>query len=404
MHILPILHALRRHRLTSLLLVAEIALACAVLCNAGALIAARWTALRVDSGVDEASLAAIRLQGFDADDAGDINARVLQTVRAVAGVQSISIINTVPFGPTVANAGITTDADGRHFAGVVDFYVGAPGSFEALGLHVVAGRAPTADDAQPVHAFVPDEASVQIPRVLARHLWPGEDPLGKTFWVGKRRFHVVGVLDHLSVPGPGGGEEKDADWSVFVTGVPGPQFAGSYLLRAAPDALPRVLSASLAALRQAMPDVVIDEPYSRPLTELRQAYFEKDRFMAGLLLGVMAALLMVTALGIVGLASFWVQQRTRSIGVRRAIGATRRDILRYFQIENFIIVGAGVTLGLGLAVALNLALMQVYELQRLPWVYLPPTGLGLLLLGQLSVLAPAARAAQVSPATATRSI
>jgi len=109
-------------------------------------------------------------------------------------------------------------------------------------------------------------------------------------------------------------------------------------------------------------------------------------------------------LGITGLANFWVQQRRRIIGIRRAIGATRGDILRYFQTENFLIVTGGIVLGMLLAFVLNLVLMSYYELPRLPLYYLPVGALVLWLLGQLAVLGPALRAAAVPPVVATRSV
>ena len=124
--------------------------------------------------------------------------------------------------------------------------------------------------------------------------------------------------------------------------------------------------------------------------------------MIGLLLAAAAGLLFVTALGIAGLASFWVQQRRRSIGIRRAIGATRGDILRYVQTENFLIVSGGIVLGMLLAYAVNLWLMTHYELPRLPFLYLPIGAVLLWLLGQGAVLGPALRAAAVPPVVATR--
>jgi putative ABC transport system permease protein len=144
--------------------------------------------------------------------------------------------------------------------------------------------------------------------------------------------------------------------------------------------------------------------HARTFTRLRAAYFRHDRTMLGLLLAAATGLLVVTAVGIAGLASFWVQQRRRAIGIRRAVGATRRDILRYFQAENALIVGGGIALGAVLAFALNLALMKHYELPRLPLFYLPIGALALWLLGQLAVLGPALRAAAVPPVVATRSM
>ena len=125
--------------------------------------------------------------------------------------------------------------------------------------------------------------------------------------------------------------------------------------------------------------------------------------MAWLLGAVCLALLFVTALGIVGLASFWVQQRTKQIGIRRALGATRGQILRYFQTENFLLATIGIGLGMLLAFAINQLLMGKYELPRLPLYYLPIGAVLLWLLGQIAVLGPARRAASVPPAIATRS-
>jgi len=142
----------------------------------------------------------------------------------------------------------------------------------------------------------------------------------------------------------------------------------------------------------------------RTFSQIRAKFFQRDTTMVSLLLASAIGLLFVTALGITGLANFWVQQRTRTIGIRRAIGATRGDILRYFQTENFLIVGFGVLLGVLLAIGLNLLLMKHYELPRLPLWYLPVGAAALWLLGQLAVLAPALRASRVQPVVATRSV
>ncbi len=404
MQIQPILAALRRHRLPTLLIAMEIALACAVLCNAGFMIATKWRQSQVHSGVDEASLAVLTLEGYEPAEAVDLNARVLAGLRVIPGTQSVSVINAVPFGEHAGTAGITLDAAGRHFGGVVDFYVGGPGSFQALGLRVIAGRAPQPDDYQPMQSFLPDSARVLVTRALAEHLWPGINPLGQQFWVDKFHFQVGGVLAHLARPYGGEGGPNTIQWSVFVPAKPGAHLSGVYLLRADPAKLPRVLRDARDAIAKIAPDAVVDVSGSQTISDLRQSYFRQDRAMASMLLGVIAALLLVTALGIVGLANFWVQQRRRTIGIRRAIGATRGDILRYFQTENFLIVSIGIALGMVLAYGINLFLMTQYQLPRLPLLYLPIGAIALWLLGQLAVLGPALRAAAVPPVVATRSV
>jgi putative ABC transport system permease protein len=360
MQIQPVLAALRRHRLATILIAMEIALACAVLCNACFLIASRIQMTHVDSGVDESSLATIKLTGYDEAKASDLNARVTSGLREIPGMQSVSVINEVPFGETAGNAGITLDSTGQKFAGVVDFYVAGPGNFEALGLHLISGRAPRADDFQPMKAFLPSSANVIVSRSLAEHLWPDTDPLGKEFWCGDFHFRVTGVVAHLARPSAGEGGPGTIEWSVFTPAQPGANLSGVYLLRADPAQLPRVLRDARAAIAKLAPDAVVEQQAS---------------------------------------------QTIRQIGIRRAIGATRGDILRYFQTENFLIVTSGIALGMLLAYALNLLLMTQYELPRLPLYYLPAGALILWgLIGQLAVLGPALRAAAVPPVVATRSV
>ena len=175
-----------------------------------------------------------------------------------------------------------------------------------------------------------------------------------------------------------------------------------YILRTEPGRRAEVLKAAVAALKKADPNtLVVNED---TFDEIRAQFFQQDRSMAWMLVVVIAALMLVTALGIVGLASFWVQQRTKQIGVRRALGATRGQILRYFQAENFLLASAGIVLGMLMAYGINQLLMAKYELPRLPLFYLPVGAVALWLLGQFAVYWPARRAASVSPAIATRSV
>ncbi len=404
MQIRPILSALRRHKVATFLITMEIALACAVLCNACSLIAHRLSAMDVRSGVDENALGIISVQGFDPTQAGDLNARMVAGLSAIAGVQSVHVVTSVPFGPQAGVAGITLDR--KNYNSVVEYYMGSPGTPAALGLKLVDGHMPTAEDYQPLpgKAYFPASANVLVTRTLAQRLWPGTSPLGKSFWTGDNRFRVTGVIDHLTVSQYTQYGNQGVDWSVFVPVIGGGQLTGRYLIRAHPGDIERVMAKAREAVGKIAPEVVLDRGNSHTVKHLRERFFRDDRAMAGLLVGVIAALLGVTALGIVGLASFWVAQRRKQIGVRRALGATRGDILRYFQTENFLIVTVGVVLGSALAVAINLALMKTFELPRLPMIYLPIGAVGLWALGQLAVLAPALRASRVPPVVATRSV
>jgi putative ABC transport system permease protein len=149
---------------------------------------------------------------------------------------------------------------------------------------------------------------------------------------------------------------------------------------------------------------VLDDDSVKSFADIRQRAYESDRGMA-ILMGVVALILLcVTAAGIVGLTSFWVGQRHRQIGVRRALGARKIDILHYFQLENLMIAGAGVVFGIAMAIGLNMWLMTQYEMARIPVLYVLVGVLVMLVLGQAAVFVPARRASNVPPVVATRAV
>jgi putative ABC transport system permease protein len=181
-----------------------------------------------------------------------------------------------------------------------------------------------------------------------------------------------------------------------------------YLVRAKPGRLDAAMKSARAALFAANPMRVIDDSAEqngiRTFADLRANAYKADRGMAILMSVICVILLAVTGAGIVGLTSFWVGQRHKQIGVRRALGARKIDILRYFQTENLLIAGVGVVLGAILAVGLNLWLMKQFQMDRMSITYVLVGVVALLLLGQGAVFAPAMRASRVSPVEATRSV
>lgn len=398
-----VLAALRKHRMATFLIAIEIALACSVMGNAIFLVVERTRTLNLDSGVDESSLGVVQLAGFDSENAVDINARMIDSLRRIPGVQEVGVISGVPFGKSAVRAGVHLDEDLQRFGGVLDFYIGDSAAIRSLGLRVISGRLPSDEEYAPILQYVPPNASVLVTKELADEYWPGESAVGKSIWAIETQFRVIGVVEHLSVSEPGGGEAKGADWSLVIPAVPGAQLAGKYLLRGNPTDLPRVMRDAREAVSRVAPDVVFDEEGSRSLVELRESYFKSARLMRGLIFGVIIALLGTTALGIVGLTSYWVEQRRKQIGIRRALGATKSDILRYFQMENFLIVTLGIVVGMMMAYGMNLVMMRYYELPRLPLMYLPLSAAVLWLLGQCAVLVPAMRASSIAPASAIRS-
>ena len=138
----------------------------------------------------------------------------------------------------------------------------------------------------------------------------------------------------------------------------------NYLIRVAPEQCDAVLAEVERALYKVDANRIIVS--HEPFAALRATYFQQDTAMIYLLIGLSIALLAITALGLAGLASFSVQRRTQQIGVRRALGATRSEILRLFQLENFTLASFGIAAGMLVAYALNWLLMDLYAVPRLP--------------------------------------
>jgi len=179
----------------------------------------------------------------------------------------------------------------------------------------------------------------------------------------------------------------------------------TYIIRARPGQLDQVVRAAPAALFAANRLRSIDASTGvQTFAEIRGTAYKTDSGVAILMAVICALLLAVTAAGIVGLTSFWVSQRRRQIGVRRALGATRSDILNYFLTENLMISLGGVIVGTLLAIGLNMVMISQFEMARLSLSYVVIGVVAVLLLGQASVLMPALRASRVSPVEATRTV
>lgn len=406
MHFLPILSTLRRHRTAASLIVLEIALTCAIVCNAIFLIGDRLSRMDRPSGVAENEVLRVLLTGIGtAANPDALTAQDLVALRALPGVKSVASTNQLPFGGSSWNSSISTIPDDPAAPINAAIYMGTPDLIETLGVTLISGRDFTPDEyvgfeaAQNRTAKV---ASVLITRGIAERMFPGKSPLGQALYVsGKDPQIVVGVIDLLARPNSFQGKEGGAYALVLPVNVPYTE-GGNYVIRADPARRVELLAAVDRTLHQIDPNRIILE--RQTFTEIRKSFFKQDRAMAYLLVGVSLALLIITALGVVGLASFWVQQRTRQIGIRRALGATRSDILRYFQVENFILATIGIVVGMALAYAINLWLMHKYQVGRLPAGFLPIGAALLWLLGQVAVLGPALRASMIPPAIATRSV
>ena len=406
MQLRPILSTLSRHKTAAVLIVLEIALSCAIVCNAVFLILNRIDRLQFPSGMADDELVHLSISSIGRDPESAANTRIdLAALRAIPGVRSVAIVNEMPYGSESENSGVNM-APGQKASTIdVSTYKFDVGAVDTLGLHLSAGRDFKPEEIMEGRAFDqssdPRIPSVIVTRAVADRLFPGRDPVGQVIYLfNDHPTRIVGVVDRLIRPQP---RNADAiDLHSVILPIRQTFNAGVYLLRTDPQQREAVLKAAQQALDRKDGRRVAQE--KGLFSSLRADFYRSDVSMVWLLAGVCVALLVVTAFGIVGLASFWVQQRTRMIGTRRALGATRGQILRYFQTENLLLTSAGIAIGMLGAFAINQWLMTQYELPRLPSAYLPLGALLLWALGQAAVLAPARRAAALPPAHAMRGL
>jgi putative ABC transport system permease protein len=404
MDIQPIFASLRRHRIPALLIVLEIALACAVLCNAVFMIGQRIGEVRVPNGIDERGIVVLGVAGTDPARVQDELPRNLAALRGIPGVTAVAAINTLPLSNNGWNSNVATGPGKllqKNSPNVATYMIGQGGE-QALGLRLLQGRLFSAGeyaDSTLGDSYVPSGHAAILTENLARRLWPEGGALGKELWIGDdNHFTVVGIVADVLRPNQNGSGMSGFHWSLFLP-LSASDALSKYVVRTSPGERDRVLRAAEAKLSALEPNAVVK---ARTFADIRDRFFANTRSMVWMLVLVCVVMLAVTAFGIVGLTSFWVGQRRRQIGIRRAVGATRAHIMQYFQTENFLLSTAGVVLGVALAFGINLYLMRHYEMDRMPWFYLPASAIALWLLGQLAVLGPARRAAAVPPVVATR--
>lgn len=408
MEIRPIISSLLRAKTAPLLIAAQVALTLAIVCNALYIIRDRLATAARPSGADQANLFDIRFYPHrEIADIAGMQARDLEAMRAIPGVRSVAWTNQVPLGRSGWNNGGLTTKPGETGSNLTAAHYFSSGSLvDTFGLKLVEGRDFTAEDVIDVDPAKERAQPTQmiITLALAKRLYPGETRfVGRTFYTGGGEdagppVRIIGVVERLHSPGAPADERAE---NSMISPMRYLDSSTGYAVRTEPGQRDRVMADVEKALLALSSDRVLIG--KRSFDEIRDRRYAGERLMAGLLIAVTGFLLLITASGIVGMASLWVNQRRKQIGVRRALGARRFDILRYFIVENLLITTGGIVAGLLLALGLNQLLVSELELARLPLGYLPVGALLLWTLGVIAVYGPAWRAASISPAIATRS-
>ena len=405
----PILAALRRHKVAVLLIVLQIALTLAIVANAIFIISQRIERMDRPTGADENGLIWI-LQRWPAAPAGDDAATIeqldalqrtdLATLRSLPDVQDVAASTSIPLLSDYTTGAITLNANQEGLSVHAAYYYGDQHLRPTLGLRLIAGRDFDASEIRHGRAHA-DSPVIIVSKPVADQLFPNGNALGQTVYQDGKPSSIVGIVERLQTP-----KRAESTWAFNSVLEPfrGDDSWSGYVVRARPGREQATMREARQALFAVNPMRIMREPWAgiHSFSEIRTRAYRSDRGMALLMSVICVILLCVTAAGIVGLTSFWVGQRYRQIGVRRALGARRIDIRRYFQIENLLIAGVGVVAGALFSFGLNEWLMTHYEMARLPAIYVAIGVLAMLALGQAAVLVPARRASDVPPVVATR--
>lgn len=398
----PIWRAILRNKSSYSLIALQIAVTMAIMVNAIAIIQERTTQMGRPSGIDEENI--VTLSSISFAPKMDMRAMIdadLAMLRGLPGVHDAIATNSFPLRGGGSARGLATEAGPDADAVVSAVYFSDEHAIETYGTNLIDGNNFALDE-----ITWNDEESSTWPATgiltvaAAKELFPDEQGsyVGKTVYINDNDpVKIVGIVDRLQAPWDGWEKVEN---SMLVPLRRDGEYV-NYVVRAEPGYLIELIPQIEEALAKNQ-DRIIDNV--RTMTEVRERSYTGDAAMVKMLSFIVVLLTAITGLGIVGLASFSVSRRTRQIGVRRALGATRMEIMRYFMVENFIISSVGIIAGAVFAIALNIFMVQAFALTPLAWYVVPVAMVILWVVGQAAVAGPARRASAISPAIATRSI
>jgi putative ABC transport system permease protein len=401
MEIRPILSALLRNRAGAVLVALQIAITLAIVVNAIYVTQQRLTHIGRPSGMDDQNIYSFYVTSYekDYDFLGMVNAD-MALLRRMPGIVDATPISQMPLSGSGSSTQFYSLPDKKGEKAPANYYLTDDHAVKSLGITLSAGV--TFDPNTIEYKATPEQNWAPtgiITAALGKALFKDEAPLGKTFYDDQSSpIRVIGVIDHMQ----GSWVGWDKLHHVMLTPRIQSQPSTQYAIRTAPGEIDRVIADVEVALRKRDPNRVIDE--AKKMSDMKKQSYAGDSLMTVTLSTVTGLVLVFSALGIFGLATFNVNTRTRQIGTRRAVGARKRDIVRHFMTENWLITTLGVMVGCCLALAAGFWLSTEFQLPRLDLYYLVAGVLGLWVVGQLAAWQPSRKAAKVSPAMATRTV
>jgi putative ABC transport system permease protein len=400
--------ARRLKLIRSALVVAEISLSLVLLLSAGLLIESLWKLMQINPGFDSEKAVCCRIDlpraryPQERQQAAFFR-RVLEQVRATPGIESAGLATSMPFSGSrgtssfnIEGRAVSPGANGPS----ADRHQAAPGYFAAMGIPLRAGRDFTeTDDVEHPGVVIINEAA-------AKRFWPDENPLGKHISIGmgvevKLYGHavqreIIGVIGNIKH------EELKADFQpeMYLPAYQVPALSMMLVARG-----PVGASSLIDAMRSAVQAIDPEQPIRRamPLDAAIAATVAPQRFVAVLLLFFAALALLLAMVGIYGVMSYSVAQRTQEIGIRIALGAQAPDVLKLIVGQGLMLALSGAAIGIAASIGLTrLMAGLLYGVSPTdPATYLVIGGL-LVGVALMACYFPARRATRVDPMVALR--
>ncbi len=387
-------------RFRGALVVSEVALALVLLSCAGLLIRSLMLLTRVDSGVRTENVMAIDLSLTTAKYShtatrAALFSQILQRVEQLPGVQSAAVVTDVPLTQNEDSLGFSIEGvpDPPERKLSVRFNIVGPGYFNTLGIPLTQGRDFADADADGTPMVI------VVNQAMARRFWPNQNPIGRRITTDNKTWYsIVGVAGDVRQMGL----QADSEPEVYMSYLQDPfqwPFL-SLLVRASSNPVKLFPS-----IEQAVWSVDKNQPLSNPVTldQARSQSIAQPR-IAALLLGLFAgAALLLAAVGLYGVVSYWVAERTHEIGVRMALGARSSDVFVHVVGRGLLLALLGTAFGLaGSLAATRMLASFLFSVRPTDPLTFAAVALLLMCVALVASYFPARRAAKVDPMVALR--
>lgn len=400
----PIIKSLWRKPTGPLLLIIQLAISIAIISNALAFIAQRYAYVSEDPGFNVEGL--IRFQVRQDPQKGNLDetiTRDMAYLKSLSAVTSAIAISGIPLSGIGSTSGISTEPRQEGVTSTTAISTSASivriseQGIATLGARILQGR--DFNPGEYLHfdrTSPPKTGSIVITQALAKTLFPDdENVLGKIIYQsGGGAFTIVGVVQDMF------GHFLKWDFPRHVVIFPHLLINNSthYLVRIDERNQTEFMNETVRDFRNSNKSRILDD--GKTMEDIVYSAYAGEHAMIKILSVVLILLVGVNALGVLGLTSFWVSQRRKHIGIRRALGASRIAIMRYFIIENIVLVFCAVSLGALAAITTSIYMVKAYSFSPLPWIYIPLSGAVVLLITLSAAIVPVRKASYISPVEA----